>query len=96
MASIREVAGHANAHILSTLTMSAPSKSNTPIPTTTTQSKDWMKPATPELNARTDNETEVVVAKEGEQKRRKQARLAEQENVFTALYQIIVTIVQSL
>ncbi|KIM52956.1 hypothetical protein SCLCIDRAFT_32235 [Scleroderma citrinum Foug A] len=48
--------------------MSAPSKSNTPTPATTTQSKDWTKAATLELNAGTDNETE-----------HKQARLVEQE-----------------
>ena len=59
--------------------MSAPSKSNTPTPVTTTQSKDWMKAVTPELNAGMDDETEVVVAKQGEQKQCKQVRLVEQE-----------------
>ncbi|KIM63416.1 hypothetical protein SCLCIDRAFT_24310 [Scleroderma citrinum Foug A] len=59
--------------------MSAPSKSNTPTPATASQSKDWMKVVTPELNTGTDNETKVIVAKQGERKRRKQARLAEQE-----------------
>ena len=59
--------------------MSAPSKSNTPTPAITTHSKDWTKAATLELNARTDDKTEVVVAKQGERKRHKQARLAEQE-----------------
>ncbi|KIM63271.1 hypothetical protein SCLCIDRAFT_24396 [Scleroderma citrinum Foug A] len=75
--------------------MSAPSKSNTPTPATTTQSKDWMKAATLELNAGTNDETKVVfacsclalfaapyyivMAKQGERKWHKQARLAEQE-----------------
>ena len=59
--------------------MSAPSKSNTPTPATANQSKGWTKAATPELNARTDDETKVVMAKQGEQKQHKQARLAEQE-----------------
>ena len=59
--------------------MSAPSKSNTPTPATTTQSKDWMKAVTPELNTRMDDKTEVVVVKQGKRKRHKQARLAEQE-----------------
>ena len=59
--------------------MSASSKSNTPTPVTTTQSKDWMKAVTLELNAGTDDKTEVVVAKQGKQKQCKQARLAEQE-----------------
>ena len=59
--------------------MSAPSKSNTPMPATTTQSKDWMKAVTLELNAGTDDETEVIMVKQGELKQHKQARLAEQE-----------------
>ena len=59
--------------------MSAPSKSNTPTPATVSQSKDWMKVATPGLNTGTDDETEVIVAKQGERKWCKQARLAEQE-----------------
>ncbi|KIM50167.1 hypothetical protein SCLCIDRAFT_34587 [Scleroderma citrinum Foug A] len=54
--------------------MSAPSKSNTPTPATANQSKGWTKAATPELNARTDDETKVVMAKQGEQKQHKQAR----------------------
>ena len=50
-----------------------------PTPATVSQSKDWTKAATPELNAGTDNETEVIVAKQGERKQHKQVRLAEQE-----------------
>ncbi|KIM68554.1 hypothetical protein SCLCIDRAFT_20460 [Scleroderma citrinum Foug A] len=59
--------------------MSAPSKSNIPTPMTASQSKDWMKVVTLELNTGTDDETEVVVVNQGERKRRKQVRLAEQE-----------------
>ena len=62
--SIRKFAGCVNAHISSILTMSAPSKSNTPTPVTASQSKDWMKAATPELNAGMDDKTEVVMAKQ--------------------------------
>ena len=79
MAPIRKVAGCVNAHISSILTMSAPSKSNTPTPATASQSKDWTKVATLELNTGTDDETEVIVAKQGERKWCKQVRLAEQE-----------------
>ena len=77
--SIRKVAGCVNAHISSILTMFAPSKSNTPTPVTVSQSKDWTKVVTSELNARMDNKTKVVRVKQGKQKRRKQARLVEQE-----------------
>ena len=79
MASIRKVAGCVNAHISSILTMSAPSKNNTPTPATATQSKDWMKVATLELNTGMDDETEVIMAKQGKRKQCKQARLVEQE-----------------
>ena len=79
MASIREVTGCATAHIFSTFTMSAPSKSNTPTATNTTWSKDWVKAATPELNPGMDDEDEVVIVKQGEHKWHKQVRLVEQE-----------------
>ncbi|KIM58421.1 hypothetical protein SCLCIDRAFT_28080 [Scleroderma citrinum Foug A] len=47
--------------------MSAPSKNNTPTPTTATQSKDWMKAATPELNTGMDDETEARLAEQERQ-----------------------------
>ncbi|KIM56651.1 hypothetical protein SCLCIDRAFT_29396 [Scleroderma citrinum Foug A] len=57
--------------------MSAPSKSNTPTPVTTTQSKDWMKAVTPELNARTDDKTEERQCQEQEERERKEREEAE-------------------
>ncbi|KIM56661.1 hypothetical protein SCLCIDRAFT_29419 [Scleroderma citrinum Foug A] len=52
--------------------MSAPSKSNTPTPMTASQSKDWTKVVTLELNARMDDETKARLVEQERQRRERE------------------------
>ena len=59
------------------ITMSAIAKSNSPIAPVTTESKDWTKASTPELQSGSEDESDVLDAKAKECHRHKQVKREE-------------------
>jgi len=61
------------------ITMSAIAKSNSPVAPITTESRDWTKALTPELQSGSEDESDVLDAKAKERRRRKQVKREERQ-----------------
>jgi len=59
--------------------MSAIAKSNSPIASAATESRDWTKASTPELQSGSEDESDVLDAKAKERRRRKQVKREEKQ-----------------
>jgi len=59
--------------------MPAIAKSNSPITSTATESRDWTKASTPELQSSSEDESNVLDAKAKERRRRKQVKREEKQ-----------------
>jgi len=61
------------------ITMSATTKSNSPVAPVTTKPKDWMKAPMPELQSGSEDELDVLDTKAKERRRRKQVKREEKQ-----------------
>jgi len=59
--------------------MSATAKSNSPIASAATESRDWMKASTPELQSGSEDESNILDAKAKERRRCKQVKREEKQ-----------------
>jgi len=59
--------------------MSATAKSNSPIASTATKSRDWTKASTLELQSGSEDESDILDAKVKEHRRRKQVKRKEKQ-----------------